>query len=857
MKIEISNEKGKKIKIDKTDYDTNRTLLEKYAIAADQDALPSFFKLEIIEEEGGTPKYSVKDIRTLLDVLSEEDLADKNYTDSILGQYPELTRGEVGILWVKINFISKKKDVKPATIDTLKTFDKRTFITLGKLQDSVKDFDKQVVKTRVLLTAKIERENAQTQILEKVEGVPIDEFDLEGIRLDVKLKLPNGDGLVDIFDSFDVSKEIPFMMLRLKGKIYYKVFKHIIPLDNWIDPVVGKKAGVLRDGIYFKILNVVSGKSKRLFENIYSDGFWGLDNILELTIDTTSGITADQILERVLEALGDRIESEVLYKRQDWIKGVFAIPNLKFNKVILSDLIFTNPTLRYFLFLNEREQSILQKSDASSYVVYFSPDQKGIIGNSVTLHMGAFSKGELLEDGKDARVKVRISRAENIQDANSTRLVLSKLLTIYLNEYEKIEKIYSGIIPSFKHVVTVKKKVEKEDKKTGKRTKILRNYDPSLFRANYPTQCQQHQQPYVLTEEEATELIKATGDPHKVMFYEGTWYACDPREPNDKDQRHIWPGLKENKPKVDTKYKDEHPYLPCCYVKDQYKSGRLAKYLSSSQDQAPEKITKASGLSYIKTSNKKIDAGVYAKMPYNWERVFRQLNMDKIRRGKHDIYPILRHGVLDGPDSFFHCLAEAFDKDGEYAGKTEQEKRDYVYEIRKEIAENVNLNIGRQELYDYTDKEIRDMLLDPFQYIAPEMFVSLAQKHYDVNIFIFSVKTALTTLVGDKENEIEGGEDCDIVIPRALHGYLAKDIDSARDTVIILKYTSGDPSYPFQCEIAVEFEISGKKAKNVSYVMKSKGIVEKIIKMFYDSNEIYVVEPDSASTIYRPVQEIF
>ena len=164
------------------------------------------------------------------------------------------------------------------------------------------------------------------------------------------------------------------------------------------------------------------------------------------------------------------------------------------------------------------------------------------------------------------------------------------------------------------------------------------------------------------------------------MFFEGNWYACDPREPDDKKvtPEHLWPGLKRNTSKTNREAKEKFPYLPCCYTQDQYtkKSSALRVYL---QEQMGAKVVetpkKDTGFGYVVGPQNRADPGRYGRVPFYWEKLLAMLDYQKIQRTKQEFYPLLRYGVPTSPDSFLWCLERAFNPKMTLKSMAEQQVR--------------------------------------------------------------------------------------------------------------------------------------------------------------------------------------
>jgi hypothetical protein len=853
MKIKIN---GKDFTV--FEYDDSRTILERWSITQ-PDSLPVFFRIDgkdFILAEGLALK--TKDVRESIKALSADNLVEKSIIEGILTSYPGLKRSDIGILWIKKTYgFEGKKSKSAIDVTELRFLDKYIFATTLRAESAVSEFDVEVKSKRENLKKKIEEEDKIFTFLSKRTAVPVNEFVIEEITNQIIVKLPGAENILDVFNAFDVSKNIPFIALVYKKRRYFKIHPHTFlesggPPDSWIDfkPLV--------PGLYFKVLNVPSGKlfgRQIMLENLYSDAIWHPEDRIEINFRVKHGISEQDMSNKIFDSLGKRITYEILTTKQTAIKGTFTIPRTSgsdFNRAIFADLVHTNPTLRYFLFFNEKQKTVFNKP---RFYVYYTPNQQGQISSSLTLTITPIGVGGVGADPEDGpSAQIRISHATNLQQANAARLIFSKLLSIYNAEFQRVVDTYTEMITNFSSLASVyqKKTKKREDKKTGPRAKALRKFKPDLFGSRYPDQCQKEKQPYIIkTREEAEELALAFGDPHKVMHFEGAWYACDPREPDDKNFKHLFPGLKENRPKEDKKYKEAFPLLPCCYTQDQFEKGasHLRQYYKDIGDPDSEimlgaKKDREGGMGYIVGPLKKLNAGRYGEMPFNWEKLLAHLQIEKIKKGRQTIYPFLRHGVLPGPDSFIHCLERAFN--ARYAASVAEDKRDLVMQIRNTIAGSGTtsggpLILGRQELYDFTIDATRTMLLDPQQYIDPRRWVSVMSAHYKCNIFLYVV---------DSQNP-----NGNIVVPNNSQAYLLKDLDvTTIPSIMIVMYETGTEDYPYQCEIICYMLTKGGKIKGIDFTFTNDPISNMAAKLLYDANEVFVVSTVGYEP-YLPVHE--
>ena len=845
MEIKIN---GKKKKINS--YDNYQSILNSYALEQ-ENSLPSFFRFEGLEASSLAPvagdKITIEDARDVIYDLYMEDLNNLDKIQPILENYPLLTKKHIGFLWLLINYPDLETDPTPIDISILRNLDRFAFTTSQKAKETLKEFNISVEKERSALKKNLEKEKKIFTKLDTIDNdAPIisQSFQLTDISSKLVLDLPDGENLLDIFDAMTVNRDIPFIQLFYKKKRYFKVFHQIPPPDSWLAETLTERVGVIKESILFKIINAPYSKLSKpgvSFDEIYSDGSLmkssnGIIIDVSYKVIIKAGITEEDIKNKILNSFGERISLKIISFKQTAIRGTFIVQSFGISRIILSDMIMNDDVMSYFLFMDEKKKTNPTKK---VYRAYF---QQGHTANIPSALMLTFTTAH---DPKN--MEIRISHAATLVQAESVRVILTKLLGYYKNNYDKIAKIYTDYVPGFAAQDSKYKKKEKIkiDKKTGKRALALRAINESLFRTRYPDQCQRHRQPYVVkTKEEAEKLAKKLGNPNKVMFYDGHWYACEPREPDDKPGKvYLFPGLQKNTSKKYPDFAKEEPILPCCYLDDQYdkKSSLLKRYLErikTNEPQIESEEDREVNVTHILGANKKLPPWRYGDLPFLWTKILTFLGIEKISKGKKTFYPILRFGVFSSPDSFIHCLERAFNE--EYIDASLQQRKLLASKVKNKLLENNRFAYSKQELYSLSYKTAMEYLSDSNYYIDPDLWVEAASIYYDCNIFLYKI-----------DSQTPNGE---IVIPKYSQAYLFRDLDPKKKSVFIFKYEAEGSDYPYQCDIAGLASVTeGGKIKNLDLIFNEHPIVEQAIKLLYEANEVFVISPEGYEP-YTPVQ---
>ena len=67
----------------------------------------------------------------------------------------------------------------------------------------------------------------------------------------------------------------------------------------------------------------------------------------------------------------------------------------------------------------------------------------------------------------------------------------------------------------------------------------------------------------------------------------------------------------------------------------------------------------------------------------------------------------------------------------------ENDRNEYLKEVRLTLRTPELISCCKQEMYDYSDKEIYDIISNNERYFDPKLFIHLLEIKYNCNIFIF------------------------------------------------------------------------------------------------------------------------
>lgn len=97
---------------------------------------------------------------------------------------------------------------------------------------------------------------------------------------------------------------------------------------------------------------------------------------------------------------------------------------------------------------------------------------------------------------------------------------------------------------------------------------------------------------------------------------------------------------------------------------------------------------------------------------------------------------IYRYGVVRSPNSLLHCLYVAL-HDQNYMRLPYPEREKFIGRVRKTIDTKVHLSICKQELYQYSNGEIKDFLNETSTYMDSIYYYRLIEGIFKINLFIF------------------------------------------------------------------------------------------------------------------------
>ncbi|QHR78435.1 core protein 20 [Lymphocystis disease virus 4] len=277
----------------------------------------------------------------------------------------------------------------------------------------------------------------------------------------------------------------------------------------------------------------------------YSDvAFVVKDNILYGTFDLPVGkryVTREKFTERALSILKLQLDTQECV--DVGYVAVFALLQQTMIVPVLADLVLTHPLVSRIVCIDESIRS--HKKKPTAYLHFPGTDQTASVQEKTVERFNQYP--DACEG--DYVLTVRVKTVDQKQ-ALKIRETISKIISIYNAEKNKIIDFYREYIPSFAKAELKKKPVK--IKKIA-----LKDVAPDIFIPTYSRQC--------LNIPEAVDSIDDLEDIPFMQFpiygeSQPRYYVCPYKS-------HPYPGLRVN----NLSNKDKFPYIPCCYSKDQSK----------------------------------------------------------------------------------------------------------------------------------------------------------------------------------------------------------------------------------------------------------------------------------------------
>ena len=663
------------------------------------------------------------------------------------------------------------------------------------------------------------------------------------------------DGL-DIFNEIIPSLYIPYVRYN-KGKkeemkSYYKVYTGLLTEDEPRYDYTIPSDAKTRDGDTIYMTLWYGNPQRKTIKNSPQSSFVLVEYHLETNYLTVVVPYVDFKVEeesnelyaykKVSEAMpllnlgiGDRAK----------VRGEFNIFNLDFDDVSLLDVILTQPTFYNYLYVEENKKPYAEKKRLDIHyrsllkddIEATQPSEDTYISNSalvsVTLTKRVLESNEKViikeeENSEELNDKIPymhviITKANSVDVVEEFSKIFRLLMRIYVEQRDSILQEYLNLIPEISELQSIniqreKKVTKKLQTKSRKKRDQLREKAPELYPrergAKLNTRdCQCTYQPIIIEREEIPDWEAYTfptsrGQKRRKVV---TFPKIDPTEPTKSwffacpNDSIPYVGLHVN----ETGSRDNYEYIPCCYADDQSLPGKENAYNAYYHGGKFKKKEKSGGKSdnIIKT-NKILALDAIGTLPTSIDEI---LSTYSENSGQ-----MLRLGVPKSLSSLIHCVLIATEDDRYLEimdeEDSEEQLEEYVLNIRSELDSKVEIGLLKQEMYDYPEERILDLLVDEDTFLDPNIFFRAVEEYFNINIYTF----------GETKDKEEGQIE-QIEIPRHKLFHVHTPQKQKRKTVLIYrnwgteKDSEGVTSRYPQCELIIDRqkEEKGKNYKDI------------------------------------------
>lgn len=511
------------------------------------------------------------------------------------------------------------------------------------------------------------------------------------------------------------------------------------------------------------------------------------------------------------------------------IWGEFNNWGLAFDETPFLDMVLLEPLMNVYLYVEENIKPFaLKKRLDVHYRSIFTDMGEGktgtdqaYIANSASVSITLTQRATLVDEtvnivdpvtkvatqarlpGGVPYIHVNISQAESRTVVNDFIPIFRLLMRYYIDNQEPISNVYNTILPELaalgpllaqrrRRVATTEPTILDLTRKTTVNRRVnakirrLQEQAPELFVLNYARRCQCPLQPIIVDPEEAAAWRQRRVGPlfqeRQIMPFpkdRPRWNFVCP------DDSNPYPGVKLNN---DLPNRDQFPYVPCCFKKDQMTPGVNSNYRDYIENKPPDRRVGAKAEKKISTRKILVPDKV-AFLPRAVENI--------VKRYSDEYIDMVRYGIIYTPNSLLHCVCVAIDDPNYLTQANDELKETYVTRIRQHMLATIHPSLLKQELYDYTNEEIMNIFRDNSKFLDPALFYRAVEETFNINIYAFSPPPPS----GD-ETEL-GAMD----VPR-FKIFHARPLRLHRPTVVIIKNAGSESDnleYP-QCELIVDYD---------------------------------------------------
>ena len=583
-------------------------------------------------------------------------------------------------------------------------------------------------------------------------------------------RAPNMEDGIDIFNNSITSYEVPYIQYNSNGKKYYKIYGDIENKDlPDYKNIIPSSSKTKDDNTFYMIVwsgigNVKkSNKDTRMLisYDVLSNKIKIRSIVKEYTIGNTK-ITADKL---IIQRIKNSLSLTITYTEELKVGSEFDIYGIDYDEESLAFLLMVDPIINSYLYIDERFtsypfkqklyfhlKSVVREEDKNKSTAWISFTNHKDVDHTKIIDGDNESALELGKRYK-SYVRVKILRAQSRSIIKQLHYLLPRLLKYYNVKKPNFEKLLTSISPGMMSIFKADDTKIINDVVDTKLSKIkqMTKLAPDLIVKYYARSCQCNRQPIIIpaTDIQAWQaksiIISGIQYPRQVMPFPPNnpkWYFICPGD--------VWPfpGVRENKLENSTVY----PFVPCCFKKDQITYSSNSRYNEIYRGIPRKKNIK--NVEHEITTDKLLKKGRTGSLPTMIGNLLGLYssnvigNVIPVNRNKY-----IRNGVIHSHNSLIHCIYESF-KVPEYLQlPTDQDREQYVINVRAMITIEIMKTPGllKQELYDFSDAEIATQMNSSDIFFDPALYYRALEEYFNLNIYVFSAPSTTTGEFGKLE----------------------------------------------------------------------------------------------------------
>lgn len=694
----------------------------------------------------------------------------------------------------------------------------------------------------------------------------------------------------DIFDKAITSPLLPFVRyVDADGVSYNSIYtggKNEVPIDRTVIPFIKQKKTPPVNQITFILWDVEETEASDTKIVVATK-----ESFLEFTLQLDTGIMSANMLKKEGTSeepvLRERITSltglTFASARRNTIRTTFNIYNSFVDESVFFHFVMNDDLLSSYMVSDEHTTSFPERK---RFIVNVRELLPGSDGNKKPnkLSFLSFKNDSLLQ--RDVFDEFYVKRAKMIPAGTAIFKVttsevvdeeyvrnISRRMRTYLKYFDLSKGItYDLYETNFPELLFLPARLN-----SGKRqgSRLIKGYDTDLF-ADVETEDNWRFNRLKEADDERLRLDKLDGvgilgDPGAFIKQQYTKMCSEARQPTpiaqDEQPRvgedeMLFPLRRTNHPLKlvcrATKYKhigvsinhneannDIYPYCPCCFEKQQVGKAKGNYYDYSMRDEVGISI----GDKPIKTEVL-LDPGKRGYIPKAVNEIL------KFAVRVTDPGALFLHmGVIRDTNSLLHCVLYATrqkyrDMLENYLliGNTPKEFSTaqiklYVENRRIKMAKATKPALLRQEMYDYTDEQIKNYIEDNSKPLDPQLVYRMLEEYFNINIFVFSVEELSEKTNKSKKRKkaiIQGITLGIIEIPR--HKYFHTRIPRRdRKSILVFKH-KGQGLLPLrypQCDLIISEtdvtkELEAPKLSKKGLEIKEREEKRKLVSLIFE-----------------------